>query len=100
VSGTNYLRVPREPKNMTNIWKIFTDYLLIPLVGIFFIAFLLLIALAPEKNHLKYYEIDGWGKYVCKTDYTWGNKVVNRECWLLTVEDQMKGFIETWNKNK
>jgi hypothetical protein len=86
---------------MNNFWKFFfTDYLLIPLVLIFFFAFIILISIRPEKNHLKYYEIEGWGKYVCSTDYTWGNKVVNRECWLLTADEKLINFVETWNKNK
>jgi len=85
---------------MKNIFTFFTDYLLLPLTGILFIAFLVLISVAPEKNHLKYYEIDGWGKYVCSTDYTWGNKVVNRECWLLTADEQLIEFVETYKKAK
>jgi hypothetical protein len=67
---------------------------------VLFVAFIFLIAVAPEKNVLKYYEIKGWGKFVCSTDYTWGNKIVNKECWLLTADEQMVKFVETWNKNK
>lgn len=85
---------------MKNIWKFFTSYLLIPLIIMLFVAFMALMAVSPQKNHLNYYEIPGWGKYVCSIDYTWGNKIEKRECWLLTVEDQMKVFIETYNKQK
>ena len=79
---------------MKSIWSFFTTYLLIPLIGILFFGFIILMSLAPERNKLHYYEIKDWGKFVCSTDYTWGNKVVNKECWLLEMQNEMKDFID------
>lgn len=63
-----------------------------------FVVFLVLVSFAPTKNNLKYYEIKGWGKFVCSTDYDWFSEIKNKECWLLTVEEEMDQFIVTYNE--
>lgn len=54
----------------------------------------------PTKNRTIYYEIPQWGKFVCVKNTEWFGKNPTSECWLLTTDNKMVEFIDTWNRNK